>query len=177
MADEVSIIGLKRGTVALVPHHAGWHGLFARECQRLRARLGRHALDIQHVGSTAVPGLVAKPVIDIAIAVASRDAIPVMRQPLIDLGYLDRGDQGADGGYYFVKERPGGTRTHHLHLVTIDDPQWGNYLRFRDILRAEPSVRTRYGELKLALQERFGQDRLGYTRAKEAFIRGVVQGA
>ena len=174
MSDAPPIIGLSRGIVALVPHQPGWRDLFENECEDLRQRIGHHALDIQHVGSTAVPGLHAKPIIDIAIAMATPGLIALCREPLGEMGYIDRGDQGADGGYLFVKERGPGVRTHHLHLVTIDDPQWRNYLHFRDTLRADAVIRARYGALKMGLQAEFAHDRQGYTQAKDAFVRGVL---
>jgi GrpB-like predicted nucleotidyltransferase (UPF0157 family) len=170
------MIGLRRGSVEVVPHDAGWRDLFEEEQRRLNERIGALTLDIQHVGSTAVPGLAAKPIIDIAVAVASPDLISQCRQPLVDLGYIDRGDAGSDGGHLFVKERAPKMRTHHLHLVSIDDPQWGNYLRFRDMLRIDTLLRARYGALKQDLQAQFAHDRQAYTRAKEAFVQDTLEG-
>ena len=170
---EETTIGLKRGTVRVVAHRAKWRQLFERERRALRERIGHLVVDIQHVGSTAVPGLDAKPIIDIAVAVPYAGAIPQLRQPLCELGYIDRGDAGADGGYIFVKESAPEVRTHHLHVVAIDDPQWRDYLQFRDKLRADETLRTRYTEFKKALQERFAEDRKGYTSAKKGFIDGV----
>jgi GrpB-like predicted nucleotidyltransferase (UPF0157 family) len=74
-----------------------------------------------------------------------------------------------------VKESAPDVRTHHLHLVAIDDPQWGNYLRFRDMLRADAALRARYAALKKALLEKFSQDRKAYTTAKHEFIRDILQ--
>ena len=74
-----------------------------------------------------------------------------------------------------MKEAAPEVRTHHLHLVALDDPQWGNYLRFRDGLRADATLRTQYATLKKALQEQFSQDRKAYTAAKHAFIRAILQ--
>jgi len=90
----------------------------------LQEHVGGHVLDIQHVGSTAVPGLDAKPIIDIAVAVTSTAAIGRCRQALglKDLGYIDRGDSGTEGGYLFVKESAPQVRTHHLHMVTAFTP-------------------------------------------------------
>ncbi len=168
------MIGLERGTVRVVPPDDEWPVAFARERHCLCTRIGHLVLDIQHVGSTAVPGLAAKPIIDIAAAVASRADLPRCRPLLIALGYLDRGDRGRKGGYVFAKESAPDVRTHHLHIVTIDDPQWANYLRFRDRLRADVALRTEYACLKRRLQGRFGCDRQGYTEAKDAFIRRVL---
>ena len=105
---------------------------------------------------------------------ATPGPIALCREPLGEMGYVDRGDQGADGGYLFVKERGPGVCTHHLHLVTIDDPQWRTYLHFRDTLRADAVIRARYGALKMGLQAEFAHDRQGYTLAKDAFVRGVL---
>jgi GrpB-like predicted nucleotidyltransferase (UPF0157 family) len=168
------MIGLKRGTVRVVPADAEWPVLFAQEAQRLREHLGHLVLAIEHVGSTAVPGLAAKPILDIAVVVASPAAIARCRQPLDELGYLDRGDAGHDGGYLFVKECEPDVRTHHLHLVTVDDAQWTNYLRFRDTLRADAALRDQYAALKRTLQDRFAGDRRSYTAAKDAFVRRVL---
>jgi GrpB-like predicted nucleotidyltransferase (UPF0157 family) len=146
------VLGLQKGTVRIVPLHARWRDVFERERRLLREHIVDQVLAIQHVGSTAVPGPDAKPIIDIAVAVASLAVIPSLRPRLCALGYIDRGDAGMDGGYLFVKERAPEVRMHHLHVVAIDDPQWRNYLRFRNMLRADGAVRTRYGELKKSLQ-------------------------
>lgn len=74
-----------------------------------------------------------------------------------------------------MKESAPEVRTHHLHLVAIDDPQWGNYLQFRDRLRADEALRIRYAMLKHTLQQQFAQDRKGYTAAKQEFIRGILR--
>ena len=169
------MIGLKRGTVQVVAYRPDWHDLFEQERRFLQQHIGHLVLDIQHVGSTAVPCLDAKPIIDIVVAVASVAVIPQCRQTLCSLGYIDRGDGGKDGGYLFVKESAPDVRTHHLHLVAIDDPQWGNYLRFRDMLRADATLRIRYATLKKTLQEKFSQDREAYTTAKREFIRDILQ--
>jgi GrpB-like predicted nucleotidyltransferase (UPF0157 family) len=169
------MVGLRRGVVEVVPHSGRWGTLFIEEQRRLRRGLDGLAVDIQHIGSSAVPDLVAKPILDIAVAVADHVAFDRCRIVLPSLGYLDRGDQGASGGWLFVKESSPDVRTVHLHLVTVNDPQWRNYLRFRDALRADADLRTAYGRLKLELRDRFAGDRLGYTEAKHEFIRSALQ--
>jgi GrpB-like predicted nucleotidyltransferase (UPF0157 family) len=175
LADDSDLLGLRRGTVRVVSHQERWHEAFAEERQVLDEHLGAIAVDIQHVGSTSVPGLNAKPVIDIAVALASPADLDECRERLGGLGYLDRGDRGANGGYLFVKERGPNVRTHHLHVVTIDDPQWGNYLRFRDMLRADDELMASYAALKQELQARLPEDRERYTIGKASFIRHVLQ--
>ncbi len=173
-SSEETTIGLKRHTVRVVAHRAEWHELFERERHSLQERVGTLVVDVQHVGSTAVPGLDAKPILDIALAVPSAEDVPHLRGPLGDLGYIYRGDAGNDGGHLFVKESAPDIRTHHLHVVAVDDPQWREWLLFRDMLTADEPLRAKYGGLKKALQGRFAEDRKGYTEAKNEFIRGLV---
>jgi GrpB-like predicted nucleotidyltransferase (UPF0157 family) len=170
------MIGLAKGTVQVVPYHPSWGDAFTQERRLLQEHIGGHVLDIQHVGSTAAPGLDAKPIIDIAVAVVSPVEIARCRQPLHDLGYIDRGDLGSEGGYLFVKESAPEVRTHHLHIVSVDDPQWDAYLRFRDRLRADERIANQYCALKRALQEQFLHDRHSYTRAKQSFVQSVLAG-
>ncbi len=168
------MLGLHREIVEVVTYRSSWSHAFERERALLTRALGNVLLDIQHVGSTAVPGLEAKPIVDIAAAVEVPEKMDALKEPLQSLGYIDRGDAGDKGGYLFVKEKAPQVRTHHLHVVTINDPQWTNYLRFRDRLRSDTNVRRQYAELKKALQKEFALDRQGYTRAKHDFIRGVL---
>jgi GrpB-like predicted nucleotidyltransferase (UPF0157 family) len=128
------------------------------------------AFDIQHVGSTTVPGLI----IDIAIAVNSREAIYAVVKRLPDIGYIDKGDQGANGGYLLVKESEPDVRTFHIHVVEKNDVQWQNYIIFRDCLRRDANVRKEYAKLKKNLALKYPKDRDSYTRGKEQFIRIVL---
>lgn len=169
------VIGLKRGTVKIVPYQVEWEGLFEQERQLLARCIGNLVVDIQHVGSTAVPGLEAKPIIDIAIAVADPEMISRCTRPLAAIGYIDRGDSGKNGGYLFVKESAPGVRTYHLHLVTVEDSQWRTYLRFRDLLRGDETIRARYANLKARLKRLYPDDRGRYTSGKHDFIRSVLQ--
>lgn len=168
------MLGLQRGTIRVVAADPAWASAYAEEHARLQAAVGHLVIDIQHVGSTSVPGLDAKPIIDIAMAVATPGDIPRCRPSLLALGYLDRGDGGKDGGYLFVKESELGLRTHHLHVVTHDDPQWANYLHFRDRLRADAALRAEYRALKHRLATELANDRQGYTEAKAPFILRVL---
>jgi GrpB-like predicted nucleotidyltransferase (UPF0157 family) len=174
LADLPQLLGLRRGSVRVVSYDSRWHEAFEAERRLLEEHLGAVAVDIQHVGSTSVPGLDAKPVIDIAVALASPADFDTSRIRLCGVGYLDRGDLGANGGYLFVKEREPNIKTHHLHVVTIDDPQWRNYLRFRDLLRADSELRVRYAALKQALLTQFPEDREGYTSGKVPFISELL---
>ena len=168
------MIGLQRHTVRIVEHDPAWSELYAAEARGLRAAAGGLLLDVQHVGSTAVAGLPAKPILDIAVAVQTRATIPGLVQRLTASGYLDRGDGGDNGGYLLVKDSAPEVRTAHLHIVAVADPQWHDYLAFRDRLRVDCGLRNAYAALKRALALRFADDRKSYTAGKEEFIRKAL---
>jgi GrpB-like predicted nucleotidyltransferase (UPF0157 family)/predicted phosphodiesterase len=169
-----AVIGLERDVVRLVPYAAEWPVLYEQERARLQAAIGGQVLDIQHVGSTAVPGLAAKPILDIAVAVADFDEARRCIAPLEGLGYTYRGENGIPRRHYFVKGEP---RTHHLHMLERDSDEWRRHLFFRDHLRAHDEVARAYARLKQSLAERYPHDRGAYTEAKGAFIARVLGNA
>ena len=143
------------------------------ERQRLTDALGSLALDIQHVGSTSVPGLAAKPILDIGVAIASEADVEVCVPLLQALGYRYEGYRGASEGYFFNRGREE-RLTHYLHMLLIDSPDWRNYLRFRDTLIAHPEIRDQYMQIKQALAVQYPADRPAYTAGKAAFIQSVL---
>jgi GrpB-like predicted nucleotidyltransferase (UPF0157 family) len=172
---ESAIIGLERGVVRLVPFNPGWAVLFEEEKSRLVQALGIWALDIQHVGSTAIPGGVAKPIIDIAIAVHNFEAAFACVKPMETLGYLYGGENGIPRRHYFVKRNP--ATTHHIHMFEITSKEWPEHLLFRDYLRSHPEIVQGYADLKRQLVEQFPMNRELYTEGKAEFIRSVIDQA
>lgn len=126
------------------------------------------------MGSTAVPGLAAKPVIDILVGVDSLEASKVCFEPLEGLGYLHAPYLPSEM-HWFCKPRPS-RRTHHLHLVPTDSERFREELAFRDLLREKPQLAERYAELKHRLADRFEHDREAYTDGKSAFVREALAG-
>lgn len=167
------MVGLGRHTVEVVEHDPAWADLFEREARAIWYATGELAAGVEHVGSTAVPGLAAKPILDVAVAVSDTGAIAEVVKRLVAAGYIDRGDAGRNGGYLLVRESAPDVRVAHVHIVCRDDDQWRSYLAFRDLLRRDPEVRAQYAELKRTLAARFPHDRRAYTAGKEAFIRRV----
>src|SRR5215213_5257192 len=110
------MLGLPKDIVRLVPHTELWHQLFAEEEARLREAIDEQSVAIEHVGSTAICGLSAKPVIDIAVAIREIADAEKCVMPLESIGYEYRGEFGIPGRHYFVKGAP---RTHHLHMVEL----------------------------------------------------------
>jgi len=167
------MLGLRRGSVQLVPYTPAWATLFEAERARLQHALGRQALDIQHIGSTAVPGLAAKPILDLGVAVVDETIAMACVPRLAACGYTYRGYRGADQGHFFDLG-PEHRLTHYLHVLRIDDPGWLNYLRFRDYLRAHPAARDAYQQLKHDLATRYAADRAAYSAAKATFIQHIL---
>lgn len=168
------MLGLQKGTVTLAPHTELWHQLFAEEEARLREAIGGRVVAIEHVGSTAVCGLSAKPIIDIAAAVREAADAESCVGPLENLGYEYRGEGGIAGRYYFVKGEP---RTHHLHVVELGSEFWRSHLLFRDYLRQHRETAEEYERLKRGLAEKYGRDRGAYTEGKASFIEEVLRRA
>jgi len=170
------MLGLRRGAVQLVPYTPTWAVLFRAERARLQHTLGADALDIQHIGSTAVPGLAAKPILDLGIAVAAESVVAVCVPRLTALGYTYRGFRGSDQGHFF-DQGPEQQLTHYLHMLPIHDPAWWNYLRFRDYLLADPAARDAYLRLKQDLAARYAADRAAYSAAKATFVQHILAAA
>ena len=156
-----------------------WPLLYAQESERLRDVFGDALTAIAHVGSTSVPGLAAKPVIDLMVCVRSLDeARESVIGPLEALGYAYWLQDTTPGRLFFVRGLPpNGPRTHHLHIVADGDDQWQDSLNFRDYLRAHPDEARRYEELKRDLAGRFRHRREEYTNGKSEYILGVIQKA
>ena len=165
------VLGLPLGTVRLREYTPLWAKLFRIEAFHLRDALGDLAVDVQHVGSTAVPGLKAKPILDIAVAIPAHALVPKCATSLARLGYQHAHWADLENDFTFEK---GIERTHHVHLVEIDSHQWSDYLRFRDTLCTSAQLACEYERIKIELGTRFCEDRASYTRAKAEFIRRVL---
>ena len=170
------MIGLKRYTVQVVDHDPNWATLAAAVCHEVQRAGGDLLVDVQHVGSTAVSGLPAKPILDVAAGARTLATIPEIVQRLTEIGYLYRRDEGPHGGHLFLRESAPDIRTIHLHVVEHAATEWQNYLLFRERLRQEVHLRQQYAELKLRLAREFGNDRQTYTASKQDFILGVLRG-
>jgi GrpB-like predicted nucleotidyltransferase (UPF0157 family) len=170
-------VGLSKGDVDLRAHDPAWLRLGEQERRRVAHALDGIAHSIEHVGSTAVPGLWAKPIIDIAVSLPhdgpSQESS--VRERMIIAGYIDRGVAADGGGWLFVRELKPDVRAAHIHLVVADDPEWNRYLIFRDALRADQRLRDRYTELKRQLAKRYPHDRVAYTNAKTGFVCETVR--
>ena len=158
----------------LSPYDTTWPLEFAVEADRIARACRGLALRLEHIGSTSIPGLSAKPVIDVLAGrpgnVSGESYVAVFRQ----LGYEHKGAYGAPGRNYFRRGTP---RTHHVHLVSWTSAVWEDHLLFRDYLRSHPETAREYETLKRELAALYIQDKERYTDAKGPFIRSIVRRA
>lgn len=161
--------------VRVVPYDPAWPGQFAAEAQTLRAVFGAELLALHHIGSTSVPGLAAKPVIDILPVVRGIGRVDGLNAALQAIGYDGLGEYGIPGRRYFRKG--GDDRTHQLHCFQAGDPEVARHLAFPAYLRAHPEVAADYGRLKATLAARFPEDIEGYMDGKDAFVKAAERDA
>ena len=167
-------LGLESGVVRLVEYDPVWPSLYAAEAERLQKLFAAAGLVValEHTGSTAVPGLAAKPILDILGGYAEGTPVTECIDVLTTAGYVHRGEQGIPGREFF---RRGNPRSYHLHLTAIDSPFWRDHLTFRNRLRTDVAVCDAYAALKHELAARFPRDREAYIEAKGPFVNDILR--
>jgi GrpB-like predicted nucleotidyltransferase (UPF0157 family) len=160
----------------IVDYDPAWPEMAAAEIARVGAALGEVAVRVEHVGSTAVPGMAAKPIVDLQVAVAAIEPTAHYARPLEGLGYLFAPDPESPDFHFFGRpaERP---RTHHLHVCVAGSEDELRHLALRDYLRARPGEAQRYGDLKRELVARRPGDRLAYIKGKSGYVAVLEQRA
>jgi GrpB-like predicted nucleotidyltransferase (UPF0157 family) len=159
--------------VFLVPSDPRWPGEYARESSAVAAAIGEPLVAIHHIGSTAIPGIHAKPVIDILAAVGNLLRLDEQTPRLEALGYEALGEFGIPGRRYFRKDDAAGNRTHQIHAFQLGSPQIERHLAFRDFMRAHRDCAEQYDALKQRLARQFPSDISSYTDGKDEFIRAM----
>lgn len=169
-------LGLKRGTVALQSYNPEWKKYFEDEKKVLLEKFSDTFLEISHGGSTSVPGMSAKPIIDIFVIVKDLDDYKKVKDGLESLNYEYRGEEGVVGRQLFVK---GGDdcRTHHLQLTTRNSTEWTNHIMLRQYYIHHPEAMREYMELKQILADKYANDRKSYSQGKNSFINSILQKA
>jgi GrpB-like predicted nucleotidyltransferase (UPF0157 family)/RimJ/RimL family protein N-acetyltransferase len=162
------------GPLEVVAYDPAWPLRFEEERARIAEALGSRAPVIEHIGSTSVPGLAAKPVIDVLLGLRSYPLDEAGVRALEGLGYEYRGEFGIPGRQFFRKGEP---RSHHVHAVELGSDLWVSHLAFRDRLRDHPEDAARYASLKHELVSRYRDERGRYTEAKAPFIEELLQRA
>ena len=161
-------------SLRLTGYDPAWPGRFAAEAARLRAVLNDRASAIEHIGSTAIPGIPGKPVLDIAIAVENESVADACIEPLRRLGYEYRGPHGDDPRRrYYVRDETG-ARVVQVHLYVMPATAWDEKLAFRNALRADPVLASAYAAEKYRVAEEVAWDKAAYQVAKGAFVERVL---
>jgi GrpB-like predicted nucleotidyltransferase (UPF0157 family) len=166
--ETVLIGGLEPGRVLLVPADTSWPARFAREQRRIVRALGDVAVRVEHIGSTAVAGLAAKPIVDVLVTVANPEAERLYRPQLEHAGYRLRVREPRHLMFRTVE------RDVHVHVWADTDPEVPRYLAFRDRLRESPADRTAYEQLKLTLAQRDWADTNDYAEAKSELVEAIL---
>jgi GrpB-like predicted nucleotidyltransferase (UPF0157 family) len=170
------MLGLKRDVNYLVDYDPAWPALYAAERARLAVALGDVALGIEHYGSTSVPGLRAKPILDILVGVEPLDNWALCREPLEALGYDYAEHAQVPNHYVFGRGRDRTERTHLVHVVLYGGPDWVACLAFREALRASPALQAQYVAMKEEAIRLAPTGRGKYTEIKGPFVARVVAG-
>jgi len=170
------MIGLKRGTVKLVGYNSKWRQNFEREEKKIKKIFGRDALKIQHVGSTAIPGILAKPIIDIALVVPSLQKARRYQKKLEEIGYELKKNDLRQERLFFTKGLEE-KRTHYLHIGEIGSGCAEDMILFKDYLHNHKNVAKKYSKLKEQLAAKYQNLREIYAIKKKKFIEEIIQKA
>ena len=170
-------IGLKRGTVLLEPHQDEWDEEGKKTCEKIRALLGDDITGVEHVGSTSIRWICAKPIIDIAVGVRSFEDIRKHDDLLSKNGIVYRKEDVPGQQLYRSGDLDNGIVTHFIHVVISDSDAWNNYINFRDYMNTHKEDAVQYGELKKDLCEKYPQDRESYIEGKRDFITDMLKRA
>ncbi len=162
--------------VEIVEYDPRWAVLYREEKTRILATIGHLGVVVEHIGSTAVVGVCAKPIIDILVGVSCLSDAQLCMQPLESLGYKYQPEHEVTlpERRFFGKGEPPREQHYHLHMVEKGGEFWRRHLVFRDYLRSHPETSRQYCELKKKLASEYGSDREGYTEAKTSFIESIV---
>ena len=175
-------LGLKRGTVQLEPHDKQWDEAAIQTIKNLKSILGDDAVDIQHIGSTAIPAIKAKPIIDIAVGVTDFEKIMSYNEQLQKDGIFYRGSDVENQMKYASQKRvlfeilyvmgdmEKDIRTPHIHVVKWNGTEWRNYIHFRDCLNANENMALQYQRVKEELESKYADNRGLYTKGKKDII-------
>jgi len=166
------MLGVEKNKVALVPHDEGWADEYRLAKDELENILGGNVAEIHHVGSTAIAGISAKPILDVAIVVKSVEAIDFAGMEAAGYEYI--GERIDTGKHFFVRGKEGGISTHHVGCYPENSENCESAVLFCNYLNEHPECAAQYSDLKIELASKYPDDRLAYAEAKSAFIEDIV---
>ena len=167
-------IGLKRGTVFLEEHQLAWEENARETISEIQAALDGLNPIVEHVGSTSIKSIMAKPIIDIAVAVNDFDEVIARNNKLADYNIIFRFDERPEHLLYVKGDFEADTRTHHIHVVLKNSREWKNYLNFRDYLNSNEQAALEYEAIKIEMAELYPNDRDSYLEGKSKTISQLL---
>ncbi|MCI8668691.1 MAG: GrpB family protein [Lachnospiraceae bacterium] len=163
--------------VILEEHNPQWEQAASYAIGLIKGILKEDVLDIQHVGSTAIKYIAAKPIIDIAVGTMDFDKILLHKTELEENGIIFRGNDQPEQLLFVMGDFHNDTRTHHIHVVKYMEKQWNNYIAFRDYFNGNEEIAKEYEALKMELTRKYPDDRISYTEGKKEFILRILEEA
>ena len=170
-------IGLKRGTVLLEEHQISWEQNAKETISEIQTALNGLNADVQHVGSTSIKSIKAKPIIDIAVAVNDFDEVITRNNKLAEYDIVFRFDERPEHLLYVKGDFEADTRTHHIHVVLKNSIEWKNYLNFRDYLNSNKQAALEYEAVKIKMTELYPDNRDAYLEGKKEIISRLLKEA
>lgn len=171
--DDKSL-GLKRGELKLVQHQKKWLQLGKKLTQFINEKLSFFHVEVHHIGSSSIPNLMAKPILDLAVGFQNQNELEAIVQTLIQVGFIDRGYQEVSKSYLIVAEKAPKIRFVHLHIVPFKSVEWQNFIAFKRILSKDEKLVKTYSQLKKELIDK-SVSREAYRALKSTFIRQLLQ--
>ena len=159
--------------IYMVPHDPEWRQEFEREAAQITAVLGGGVVTVHHIGSTAIPGIYAKPVLDMLLVVQNHAELDEKQVQMEALGYIALGEFGIPGRRYFRRDNAEGDRTHQVHAFEAGSPQIDRHLAFRNYMIAHPDIARQYSDLKRELAAKHPNDIEAYMDGKDEFIQEI----
>lgn len=168
-------LGLKRGTVELLDHDKNWESIAQNTMIILKKILKEEIIAIEHIGSTAISTIKAKPIIDLVVGVNDLSKIIQFNKQLEQANIIYRGYEHENQLLYVMGDLKKDTRTHHIHVVKYQSIEWENYLYFRDTLNQNKDIALEYQQIKENLSKQYHNDRIAYTLGKQPFIDQILK--
>ncbi len=161
----------------MVPHDPQWRQGFQQEAEQIASALGNSVVAVHHIGSTAIPTIYAKPILDFLLVVHDLTALDGKQPLMVALGYEAHGEFGIPGRRYFRRDNVLGDRTHQIHAFAEGSPQIARHLAFRDYMLNNPDAAQQYSDLKRELAAKYPDDSEAYMNGKDEFIQEIDRGA
>lgn len=168
-------IGLKRGTVTVEPHKIEWEISAQKTISILKEILKENIIDAQHIGSTSIKNICAKPIVDIVVGVSSFDKIMKHNNTLSKNAIIYRGEDHPNQHLYIYGDLDNNIHTHYIHVVIWGEKYWNDYLNMRDYLNEHKDKAEEYSKLKEQLAKQYPEDRIAYTNGKSELIENILQ--